>query len=96
MVLVVLTVSNVTPDPPVNVEVANWHDGGEVGFDGCETIVHDRFTVPAKLFSEVTVTVEVAEPAGLTVAGFNAVAAMLKAACAYLTTNASMRPLLLT
>jgi hypothetical protein len=92
VVLVVLTVSNVAPDPPVSVEVANWHEGGEVAFDGCEAIVHDRFTVPAKLFNEVTVTVEVAVPAGLTVAGFNAVAAMLKAACAYLATKASMPP----
>ena len=56
-----------------------------------------RVTLPLKPFAGVTVTVEVAEPPGLTVAGESAVAESEKvgelvAACLYLTTKASVAP----
>jgi hypothetical protein len=52
-------------------------------------------TLPLKPFAGVTVTVEVAEPPGLTVAGESAVADSAKDAeadCEYLTTKASAPP----
>ncbi len=86
------TVSAEFTDPDVTVtgDVANRHDGGEIAFDGPEAIAHDRLTLPVKLFTGAIVTVDVAELPGPTERGLSGVAETVKAACAYLATNASI------
>jgi hypothetical protein len=86
---VVLTVS--VPGVPVEAEAAP-QVGPEVTTG---EIVQVSVTLPLKPLAGVTVTVEVAEPPGLTVAGESAVADSVKDAeldCEYVTTKASAPP----
>src|SRR5579863_6281087 len=60
-----------------------------------DTVQLTRFTLPVKPLLDVTVTVEVAEPPGLTEDGDNVVAVSVKdwlGVCPYFTTKASLPP----